>query len=339
MNEHMTELEIATYLEGRLSPWQRRQVERHLAHCSACGREIGEISRWLREADLLPPRALFHPLELWLLSLVSWRRGLGLSKPQVLLHVLFFALTPLLWLALVDVAAIPHLQSPILTLAPWPAALLMTGHFVWLQPKLRQLIAELWQAGAPYQDVEAFQERFLVPLYGWRWGGMWLFLGLGLATTLANWVIIPPDSTWEGIKRDVLGLYAVVATMAMYWGWLWGGRLWCGLARLWQHEPALVNHPVSAHARRLASAWVGVAGGSMAWHLAITTQMTSVRPAHQVWGALISLALLSLWSGYAALEWRVGQGRPSSLSWGWLPASRLLVTAILAVLPFGVVVW
>lgn len=60
MNEHVTEPETAFFLEGRLSPWQRRRVERHLALCLACAAEVGETFGWLRTEGLLPPQSLYH---------------------------------------------------------------------------------------------------------------------------------------------------------------------------------------------------------------------------------------------------------------------------------------
>lgn len=128
---------------------------------------------------------------------------------------------------LVDVASVPYL-SVRRTLEVWPAALLMTTHFIRLQSRLRQLMVGLWKAGVPAEEVDAFQQRYLWVFQGRRLGGGWLFLGLALMATVINWLLMPAPPLWEGLKVAVIGFYALMVTAAMYWGWLWGRRLWWG---------------------------------------------------------------------------------------------------------------
>jgi len=219
---HLSEATLAAAVEGTLTPWERRRVLRHLAACPQCAAEWAALHRLLREANLLPPMPLRHPLE----QALDWL-GLIAPLPVWVWHALLFALTPLLWIALVDVASVPYL-SVRRTLEVWPAALLMTTHFIWLQSRLRQSMGGLWEAGVPADEVDAFQRRYLWVFQGRRLGGGWFFFGLALVATVINWLLMPAPPFWEGLKVAVIGFYALMVTAAMYWGWLWGGRLWWG---------------------------------------------------------------------------------------------------------------
>ncbi|MCS7220080.1 MAG: zf-HC2 domain-containing protein [Anaerolineae bacterium] len=324
--EHLSEVMIAAAVEGHLAPWERHRVVRHLAACSRCAAEWAALHTLLQQTRQIAPVPLGHPLE----EALGWLSRLAPLPPWAW-HAILFALTPLLWLVLVESAMVFHLGILPYTLRAWPAAWLMTTHFLWLQPRLREMIRELWEAGVSVEEVEAFQRRYLAMLQGQGWGSGWLFLGLALGGTVVNWVLVPPDRVWEGVKTAVIGFYALLATAAMYWGWLWGGRLWWGLAQLAQQHSPLKERSVLARARRLAGGWVVVAGASMLWHLVLSFGAPEIRPAVQIWGGLISLVLLSLWGGYAVLEWRLAQ-RPI-LQWAnWRLVARLALTLALVAL-------
>lgn len=143
---------------------------------------------------------------------------------------------------------------------------------------------------------------------------------------------MPSAATKENLKAVAIGFYALTATSAMYWGWLWGGRLWRQLGQLVERHPHLKEEALLSWARRLAGGWVAVAGGCMLWHLLLSFNAPDVQPAAQVWSTVISLMLISLWSGYARLEWRLAQ-RPIAQRRNWQPALRLATT--LALVGFG----
>lgn len=327
---HLSEATLAAAVEGNLAPWERRRVLRHLASCPQCTQEWAALHALLREANLLPPMPLRHPLE----QALDWL-GLIAPLPAWAWHALLFALTPLAWIALVDVASVPSL-SVRRTLEVWPAALLMTTHFIWLQSRLRHLMVGLWEAGVPADEVDAFQRRYLFVFQGRRMGGGWFFLGVALVATVMNWLLMPASPPWEGLKVAVIGFYALIVTAAMYWGWLWGGRLLWGLASLWQRHPLLAEQPISAWVRCLAGGWVAVAAGSMAWHLAVEAGVPETRTAIQAWAAVIFPVLLALWGGYAVLEWRLAR-RPREWRWIWQPAMRLIITLGLVMLTLPIV--
>lgn len=311
--EHLSETMIAAAVEGDLAPWERRRVVRHLAACPRCAGEWAALHALLRQTERIAPTPLHHPLE----KALGWLGRLAPLPPWAW-HAILFALTPLLWLALVE-ATVPPIWGVLpYTLRAWPAAWLMTTHFLWLQPQLRGMIKGLWEAGVDVEEVEAFQRRFLAVLQGRGWGSGWLFLGLALGGTAVNWLLVPPDGMWEGGKIAVIGFYALLATAAMYWGWLWGGRLWWGLVQMDRQRVLLKRRSVLARARRLAGGWILVAGGSMLWHLVLSFGAPEIRPAVRVWGILLSLVLLSLWSGYAALEWRLARRPMVQRRNGWL---------------------
>lgn len=88
-----------------------------------------------------------------------------------------------------------------------------------------------------------------------------------------------------------------------------------------------------AQARRLAGGWVVIASAGMLWHLAFSLGAPEIRLAIRVWGTLISLVLLSLWSGYAALEWHLAL-HPIRQLGNWRLAARLALTLALVMLTF-----
>ncbi len=323
--KHLSEATLAAAVEGNLAPWERRRVLRHLAACPQCTEEWAALHAMLQEANLLPPMPLRHPLE----QVLEWLDRIA-SLPAWAWHLILFTLTPLAWIATADVSSIPYLQTVRHTLEPWPAALLMTTHFIWLQSRLRELMVSLWQAGVPADEVDAFQCRYLAVLQGRRLGGGWFLFGLALLGSLGNWLLFPTQLSWDRLKVELIGFYALVVTAATYWGWLWGGRMLWGLAGLWQRYPMLVEQPIARELRRLAVGWVAVAAGSMAWHLAVEAGVREAQMAIQVWGAVIFLVLLALWIGYAVLEWRLAR-RPVELSWAWQPAVRLIITLTLVI--------
>lgn len=316
---------IAAAVEGRLSPWERRQVLRRLAKSPGAIEAYAALHSMLRQAGMLPPAPLIHPLE----QALGWLRVIA-PLPVWAWHLLLFGLVPLAWLAAVDAEVLPELGVFRYTLQAWPAAWLMTTHFLWLQPRLRELMEGLWAAGLPAEQVEAFQRRYLAILQGQGVGGIWLFLGLALAMNLGNWWLAPPAQVGEGLKAYGIGLYALWVTAAMYWGWLWGGRLWWGMGRLVQEAPWLKAHPVLARSRRLAAGWVVIASVSMLWHLLMTPGAPEVHRALQAWGSLVSLVLLMLWGGYAALEWQVAPRPLRQRGNGWLVARLALTLALVA---------
>ena len=318
-SDHLTDEVLAASVEGNLRPAEQHRVDRHLATCPACLERPAALHALLAEAGLLPPALSHHPLERALARLqriAPW--------PVWAWHALLFGVTPLLWLVAVDLTAIPWRRSVVGALAAWPAALLMTTHFLWLQPRLRTLLHNLWEAGTPEAEVTAFAHRTLAPLQGWGWGGGWLFVLLTVGGSAFNQLSMHAVP-WEWLKEALLGFYAGLATAAMYWGWLWGGRLWWALARLEGATPALLNR-----ARRLALGWVVVAGGSMGWHLLLAVHILGRSPGLRVWSVLIGLILLSLWSGYAALELRLVRRRGGSFR-AWPVAVRLGGTLLLVV--------
>jgi hypothetical protein len=327
---HLSEATLSAAVEGNLAPWERRRVLRHLAACPQCTEEWATLHAILREENLLPPTPLRHPLE----QALGWP-SLIAPLPAWAWHLILFALTPLAWIALVDVATVPYL-SVRRTLEVWPAALLMTTHFIWLQSRLRELMVNLWQAGVPADEVDAFQRRYSAVFQGRRLGGGWFFVGLALLGTLINWLLFPAQVPWEEAKAELIGFYALVVTAAMYWGWLWGGRLLWGLAGLWRRYPALTEQPIARWSRHLGMGWVAVAAGSMAWHLAFAVGVPEIESAMRVWGTIIFLVLLSLWSGYAVLEWRLAR-RPGQLRWIWQTAMCLIITLALVMLTLPIV--
>ena len=323
--EHLSDEMLAAAVEGRLTPWERRRVLRHLAACPRCAAAWAALHGMLQRAGMMPPTLLEHPLE----QALGWLRAIA-PLPAWAWHLLLFGLVPLAWLAAVDAEALPRLGVFRYTLRAWPAAWLMTTHFLWLQPRLRELMESLWAAGLPAEQVEAFQRRHLAILQGRGVGGVWLFLGLALAANLGNWWLAPPAQAWEGLKAYIIGLYPSWVTVAMYWGWLWGGWLWWGLGRLAQEAPRLRAHPALARGRRLAVGWVVVASVSMLWHLLLTPAAPEIHQAVRAWGTLISSVLLALWGGYAALEWRLAPRPLLQRGNGWLAARLALTLALVA---------
>ncbi|MGQ9490635.1 MAG: zf-HC2 domain-containing protein [Anaerolineae bacterium] len=323
--EHLSDETLAAAVEGRLTPKERRRVLRHLAACPRCAEAWAALHALAQHAGTLPPAPLEHPLE----QALGWLRAIA-PFPAWAWHLLLFGLVPLAWLAAVDAEALPKLGVFRYTLQAWPAAWLMTTHFLWLQSRLRELMEGLWAAGLPAEQVEAFQRRYLAILQGQGVGGIWLFLGLALVASLGNWWLAPPAQVGEGLKAYGIGFYALWATAAMYWGWVWGGRLWWGLGRLVQAHPRLRDHPVLARGRRLAAGWVVVAGVSMLWHLLLSMAAPEIHGAARAWGALISLVLLSLWGGYAALEWQLAPRPLLQRGNGWLVARLALTLALVA---------
>ncbi|MGQ9904330.1 MAG: hypothetical protein ACUVRU_08435 [Anaerolineae bacterium] len=315
---------LAAAVEGRLAPWERRRVLRQLAKSPHAIEAYAALHAMLQRAGMLPPMALMHPIE----QALGRLRALA-PLPVWAWHAILFALTPLTWVMAVDMTAVSFL-SPFRTPMVWPAAWLMTTHFLWLQPQLRELMQSLWAAGLPLERVEAFQRRYLAILHGRGVGGGWLFLGLAMAATLANWGLTPATSVWEGLKAHVIGFYALWVTMAMYWSWAWGGRLWWGLAKLAKEAAWSREQPAWVRARRLAAGWVAVASSSMLWHLMFSLGAAEIGQALRVWGALISLVLVVLWGGYAALEWQLAPRPLLQRGNGWLVARLALTLALVA---------
>ena len=293
---HLGPIEIATLLEGRLSLEERRALVRHVASCDECSRWLVETHAFLIANDALPPPRLYHPLERFLSPLrrvIPW--------PIWVWHMLLHALVPFLWLALIDVSKIAHLQTPFWTLAPWPASLLMTTYFLWLQGWFRSFVDSLWEAGIPQSEIEHMVHGHLSPLRGWGEQSKWWFWGLGVLVTLTNTVLMPPADWQAGAVVGLTGLYSITVTMAMYWGWGWSGWWWYGVARLVRRYPKRTEH-LLGKARRQALTWLLVAALSMFWHLATAIHLEGTYPAMRVYGAIITILLGSLWLGYAFLE-------------------------------------
>lgn len=74
----------------------------------------------------------------------------------------------------------------------------------------------------------------------------------------------------------------------------------------------------------------------MAWHLAMEGGTEEIQLAARVWGAMIFLVLLTLWSGYAMLEVRLIR-RPGQWRLMWQPALRLIITLALVSLVLPII--
>lgn len=62
LEEHLSATVLAAAVEGRLTPWERHRVLRHLAACPSCAEEWAMLYALLREANSFEPPSS-HPLE------------------------------------------------------------------------------------------------------------------------------------------------------------------------------------------------------------------------------------------------------------------------------------
>ncbi len=326
---HLRALDISLLLEGRLPLEQRRADLHHLAACPQCSTWVVETWHILVASDRLPPPTFYHPIEHFLAplrTLFPW--------PLWKWHFLIHLLTPFLWILCIDVRALPHLVSPFWTLAPWPASLLMTTYFLWMQEWNRTFIRDLWKAGIPTADIQTLLHRYWLPLQGRAHGGGRLFLGLALLVTFLNTLLIPPKSWKAGGVVGVTGLYGLTVTIAMYWSWGWGGWWWYGVALL------LLRYRDQNHllrrARDQALVWLLVASGSMLWHLATAVHLTGVSLALRVYGVIIAFLLFSLWGGYAVLERSLVQEQRAT-GGKWQALVRVSIALLIALGPMGTI--
>ena len=301
MDGHLTDLELAAYLEGRLEPWQRRRAERHLAACPVCTEAVGKTFRLLRESGELPPPALYHPLEQWLRELGRW-----LPWPPWAWHAVLSGLIPLLWWLLGLPAQVPWLQDFRYQVIAWLGSWVLTTYFIYLQSRLRRFHDLLWRAGVPLAQIETFQTRYLAPLQGWLrfpWpgkgrrhlvlpaGGTLLVAAL-LMEGLNQCVQSGPRYTLPDIAARLIGFYMMLATTATAWGGLWGARYFVGLGQfLWQQPlPAEAREPVREAVRQIVHHSIIVAGVCVTWAVGWSVRQAGFWP--HPWVEMHSAVLL-----------------------------------------------
>lgn len=314
---HISAEQMAAYIDGTLSEAEQQAVEQHLGGCPLCDREAGNIIGVLAEVNALSPTTLDHPLE----SLVRPLQRLELL-PAWAWNVLLVLFSYLAW----TLALSAMRTQDWLGLLLLPGLLLLTGQFIWLQPRLRGVVYGLWQGRAAEKDLARFDRR-LKWLQGWSLGGLWFLAGLGL---LFHLTFLPElwSAPWEWVKQALTGFYVTVVLGAVYWGWAWGGVLWHTLADMLRVQPDIQNLPVVAHARRLALSWVVVASLSLAW---VFFFQENHQPVVCLWEGLAALALLILWTGYIRLELRLSRLERRS----GVRLARVLLALALLLVPLG----
>jgi hypothetical protein len=338
---HLSEATLSAAVEGNLAPWERRRVLRHLAACPQCTEEWAALHAMLREANLLPPTLLRHPLE----QVLDWLGRIA-PLPTWAWQALLATLVYLGWTFAVDMQAVPWLRDPLYTGLPFLGVILITSHLVWLQGQLRQVHVQLWQQGVPRDAVDSVQQRYLAPLQGWvtlRLAGgrsvildpRWTLVGLSVLVEISNMLRLPGAvlRTWDNVLAHVIGFYALLTMTAAQWGWLWGGRYLTGLGVLLREQPSPVPATLAGWVRRLGLGWSAVGSGGVLWYLVASMLTGKVNePGIPVWIALISGMQLVLWSGYLRLELAL---MPAGGSWQqWLPVmTRLAATLALALGP------
>ncbi len=330
-DRHLTVIDVAALLEGRLSLEEREALLRHVGGCARCSAWLAEAYGVAAAGEALPPVAFYHPLERFLAPLRRVR-----PWPVWVWHLLLQALIPVLWVLVVDVREVPHLESPFWTFAPWPSSLLMTTYLLWQQGWFRRFARQMWEAGIPALEVELLLRRHLAPVQGWPYGGGWLFVGLGVLMTLSNALLMPAAAWKTTLVVGLIGLYGAVVTMAMYWSWGWGGWWWYGVAKV------LTSYQEQARsllpqARGQALTWLLVASVSMMWHLAVYVHLTRVHLALRLYGVIITFLLFSLWSGYVVLERALVYEGRGSIHRGWA-LLRVGVALLFTLVPIGVMV-
>ena len=329
VRDHVEALQISALLEGHVSPEQRHALLHHLALCPQCSAWIMETWHILIASDQAPPPVFYHPIERFLAPLRA-----VFPWPAWQWHFWIHLFTPFLWIVCIDVRTLPHLVSPFWTLAPWPASLVMTTYFLWLQEWNRTFVRDVWRTGIPSSEIRTLLHRYWLPLQGRTYGGGWLFLGLALLTTLTNTLLIPPGSWKAGFVVGATGLYGLTVTIAMYWSWGWGGWWWHGVASLFRRYPEQ-GRVLLPQARDQALIWLLVASGSMLWHLSVAVHLAGTYRALRLYGVMITFLLCSLWGGYVMLEQSLLRSHRAA-GGEWQALVRIAVALLMALIPVGV---
>ena len=326
MNEHLSEAQIAEYLEGCLTGWDRRAVERHLSSCLVCAEEVGEAFHWLRSQDLLPPRPLYHPIE----SGLSWLQRLA-PLPVWFWHAIVSALIPLSWWLLDLPRQLAWMPNFRYQMVAWLATWVLTIHFVYLQSQLRRFHRLLWASSIELGRIETWQDRYLAPLQGWLrvpWRraerseilipAWWTLLVLTIGAEVLNgWVQPGPRGTVPDMAARVIGFYNLYASTATALGWVLGARYLVGLGRfLWRHPLASVTHEeVRESLRQIVHWWIIVCGVGGTWAMGWSAYQTGhfLHP----WVELYSGGLLIFFVAHQWLTWRVLRLPDQDIKWRW----------------------
>lgn len=321
----LTEEQIAAFLEGGLPEQERLHVERVLAKNPAERLRVADTAALLARAGLLPPPLSFHPLERLLAPLARRTR-----MPVLACHAIFLSLVYLLWAVSRGWLGppLPWHRSLAQILLFWPVVIAATSCLFWLQIRLRQFVRSLWREGIPADALRPFA-RQVAWLQGWPLGGLWLFLGIAVASGAANAVGIWP-LTWEWAKETIVGLYEETAVAATLWGGMMGGFVWHQMAQLLRRYPVLRRGATVARARRFAQGWLLVASVAAAAHVFVQARVSLA--AANLWSGLYLLLLLTIWVGYARFEWAAStEQRPRG--WGVRLALRLATMLAVSLAP------
>ncbi len=326
---HLSDEEIAGFLEGDLTHEEQMRVDRHIAACQACARDVADTAAILAGVGLLAPPKLFHPLE-HLLERLNRRVPLSVLGWHILLETLTYLLltVTLGWAG----PPLPWHSTHGKTLWTGLILLVLTTHFLWLQPRLRTLIRDLWRAGASPASLEHLNRR-LAWLQGWPLGGLWLFAAMYLPNNALNLLSSRPV-TWEYAKETLITLYEGFPFVAMLWGASWGGFFWRAIVVSTHAQPEMRVIAILERARKLALAWVAL--GSVGATAFLFVNIRTAVPAALLWwwvSALVTILLL-LWAGYVHLDYRLSRRGDQAARLTGALALRFLLTLTLALTPF-----
>lgn len=328
---HLTDEEVAAYLDGELTGRERERLGRHLATCPACARQVAATAALRAEAHLLPPPRIYHPLERLLMRLQRF-----VPLPLWALHVLLESLAYLLWAVAVarfGLASSWHgTVGRVLTL--WPILLATTTHLILLQPRLRDLVRDLWRAGVDERSLGTVQRRISL-LQGWPLGGIWFFVGLDVVNNTLN-VIEVGGVSWGYVWETLIGLYEGLAFLSLVWGTLIGGSVLGALATALAGAPDGETLRIAREARLLALSWVVVVSVGVAAYLRVAVTFPVSTTFFRGWIVAITLILFWIWCGYAQIEWQTLRRGFANRRQGVAVSLRLVFGLLLIFIPLAV---
>lgn len=327
---HLTDDEVAAYLDGELSGRERARLGRHLATCPACAHQVAATATLLAEAGLLPPPRIYHPLERLLMRL-----QLLVPLPLWVLHVLLESLTYFLWAVTVarfgPISAWHGTAGRVLTL--WPILLATTTHLILLQPRLRDLVRDLWRAGVDERRLRAVRGRIAL-LQGWPLGGIWFFVFLDIVNNSLN-VVEVGGLSGGYIRETVIGLYEGLAFLSLVWGTLIGGSVLGALATALSGASNRETLLIARGARLLGLSWVAVVSVGVAAYLRVAVTFPVSNGFFRGWIVAITLILFWIWYGYARIEWQALRWELATPRQGVAVSLRLVFGLLLIFIPLA----